>query len=61
MSSFVIFLATLNIICMSIYGTVRLVKHVARMEEKRNAHIGSVLKLKGTGDLEDLVVDGSII
>jgi hypothetical protein len=31
------------------------------MEEYRNAHFGSVLKLKGTGYLEDLVVDGSII
>jgi hypothetical protein len=31
------------------------------MEEKRNAHIGSVLRLKGTGYVEDLLVDGSII
>jgi len=45
---------------MTISGTVRLVKHVARMVEKRTAHIGSVLKLKGTGYLEDLVVDWSI-
>ena len=48
-----IFLATPNTICMTI--------SVARMEEKRNAHIGSLLKLKGTGYLEDLFVDGRII
>jgi len=28
--------------------------------KERNAHIGSVLKLKGTGYLEDLFVDGNI-
>jgi hypothetical protein len=38
-----------------------MVKHVARMEEKRNARIGFVLQLKGTGNLEHLVIDGSII
>jgi len=31
------------------------------MEEKRSANFGSVLKLMGTGYLEDTVVDLSII